>query len=111
MATVAIASASQHRSPALGVVNISMNGTRLANTQSVTCREKVVFHFDQVHCDADIMISPDKLTVFHTGKPGYSSVLGSRGVRQGHLSWRVRINQCTSKKAHFFVGVTTMDKH
>ena len=89
-------------------IKISVNGTFLANTLSVTCRNQLDFHFDQAQCHANIMIGPDKLTMTHTGQPGvFSSVLGSRGVRRGQHSWKVRINN--SRDMAVFVGV--MDKH
>ena len=52
-------------------VKISINGTRLANTLSVTSRNQVGFHFDQAQCHAATTISPDKLTIAHTGKLGH----------------------------------------
>ena len=88
-------------------VQLSVNGTFLADTLSVTCRNRVDFHFDQAQCHANITISPDKLTMTHTGKREYSSVLGSRGVRRGQHSWTVRINK--SRRMLVYVGV--MDKH
>ena len=88
-------------------VEISVNGSFLANTLSVTCRNQLDFHFDQAQCHANITISPDKLTMTHTGRNGYSSVLGSRGVRRGQHSWKVRVNK--SQNMDVFVGV--MDKH
>ena len=88
-------------------VKISINGTFLANSLSVTCRNQVGFHFDQAQCHANITISPDWLTVTHTALTGCSSVLGSRGVRRGQHSWKVRINK--SLYMDFFVGV--IDKH
>ena len=88
-------------------VKISVNGTFLANSLSVTCRNQVGFHFDQAQCHA-VTISPDKLTVTHTGEDGeWSSVLGSRGVRRGQHSWTVRINK--SQDMNVLVGV--MDNH
>ena len=88
-------------------IKISVNGTFLVNTLSVTCRNPVDFHFDQAQCHANSTISPDKLTMTHTGKEGYSSVLGSRGVRRGQHSWKVRVNK--SQDMEVLVGV--MDKH
>ena len=89
-------------------IKISVNGTFLANTLSVTCRNRLDFHFDQAQCHANITTGPDKLTMTHTGQNGvYSSVLGSRGVRRGQHSWAVRINK--SRSMYVFVGV--MDKH
>ena len=87
-------------------IQISVNGTFLSNTLSVTCRSQVNFHFDQAQCHANITISPDKLTMTHSGKRACSSVLGSRGVRRGQHSWTVRINK--SLDMEIFVGV--MDK-
>ena len=87
-------------------IKVSVNGTFLANTLSVTCRNQLDLDFDQAQCHANITISPDKLTMTHTGKREYSSVLGSRGVRRGQHSWKVRINK--SQYMEVFVGV--MDK-
>ena len=87
-------------------IQISINGTFLADTLSVTCRNQLDFHFDQAQCHANITISPDKFTMTHTGKNGYSSVLGSRGERRGQHSWKVRINK--SQNMDVYVGV--MDK-
>ena len=89
-------------------IKISVNGTFLANTLSVTCRNRGDFHFDQAQCHANITISPDKLTMTHTGRNGYSSVLGSRGVRRGQHSWTVRINN--SQNMYVSVGVMDKDK-
>ena len=90
-------------------IQISINGTFLANTLSITCRNQVDFHFDQAQCNANITISPDKLTMIHTGENDvYSSVLGSRGVRQGQHSSTVRINK--SQGMDVFVGVMDKDK-
>ena len=88
-------------------IKISVNGTFLANTLSVTCRNQLDFHFDQAQCHANITISPDKLTVTHTGQSGWSMVLGSRGVRLGQHSWKVRVN----KSKYMYVWVGVMDKH
>ena len=89
-------------------IQISVNGTFLANSLSVTCFNQVDFHFDQAQCHANITISPDKLTMTHTGENNvWSSVLSSRGVRRGQHSWTVRIN--TSQRMKVLVGV--MDGH
>ena len=88
-------------------IKISVNGTFLTNTLSVTCRNRLDFHFDQVQCHGNITISPDKLTITHNGQREYSSVLGSRGVRRGQHSWKIRIN----KSHNMAVWVGVMDKH
>ena len=90
-------------------VEISINGASLANTLSVTCRNQVGFRFDQAQCDSAITISPDKLTVTQTGRDDFiSMVLGSRGVRRGQHSWRVRLNH--SQGMGITVGVIGKDQ-
>ena len=88
-------------------VEVSVNGTKLSHALSITCEGRW-FHFDSAQCQDKNTLSFDKTTVTHTGQDGWSSVLGSQGVRHGQYSWRVQVNR--SKYRNVFVGVAEKDK-
>ena len=98
------------RPPCAGeyVLEVFINGAKLSHTLSVTC-EDGWFHFEGEHCQAENTISPDKQAVSHTGRQGvWASVLGSRGLRQGRHSWKVKVQN--SRASCFFIGVAEKDK-
>ena len=92
----------------LYVLEVSVNGEKLANTLSIDCHSDhgpPFFHFDQAHCQPENTLSPDKLTVTHTGPTKtYSSVLGSTGLRHGQHRWKVKVKH-SDRKMNIFLGV------
>ena len=96
------------RPPCVGeyTVEVLVNGTKLSHALSITC-ESQWFNFDSARCQDNNTLSSDKMTVTHTGQAGFSSVLGSQGVRQGQHSWRVQVH---SQRRKVFVGVAEKDK-
>ena len=96
------------RPPCAGeyILEVSVNGAKLSHSLSVTCQDGW-FHFDEKHCQARNTISSEKQTVIHTEQNWtWASVLGSRGLRQGRHSWKVKIQNVK----YFFIGIAEKDK-
>ena len=86
-------------------VELSINGTPLSDVLSITCHGGW-FHFDETECQAVHTVSPDKMTVTHTGEASaWSSVLGSCGVNNGQHCWKVNLDVPDGWSAFAFVGV------
>ena len=73
-------------------VELSINGTPLSDVLSITCHGEW-FRFDETECQAVHTVSPDKLTVTHTGETlEWSSILGSCVVNNGQHYWKVYLD-------------------